>query len=80
MIMKHIILNWRYWLLGIMGIMSFVLLVGEPATESTAWLADLLKIKLAGSLLIVACFCLANRWQKNGKLNELTKYVNETDY
>lgn len=76
MIMKGIIYNWRYWVLGLLSIAAFILLVGEPTVYGQDWVAQFAAVKLSGAALSAAVIGLYRFWSARGEMGDLHNYVN----
>lgn len=77
MIKEGLYKNWRCWVLGVLSVVDFLLLVAVPTDESSDWLADTIKIKVAAGVLMYVVMRMANYWRRAGKLRELEEFMNE---
>ena len=69
----RMIMNWRYWVLFLLGSLAAILLMGECDS-----LGILVTIKVAGVVLVAVLAKLGKYWCK-GVIDELVEYVNESE-
>lgn len=70
----RMIMNWRYWVLFLLGSLAAILLMGECDSHGI-----LVTIKVAGVVLVAVLAKLGKYWSSKGVIDELVEYVNDSD-
>jgi hypothetical protein len=75
----NIIRNYRYWVLALLGLTALLTLIASPdeSLDGLGWLYVVLATK-AMTISSLYLFCrLYRRWDRAGRIEELTQFVNE---
>lgn len=72
-------LNWRYYVLLLLGFVATIGIFGVPADDSTTWFSDMVLSKVVGFGAGYAICRLIEHWSKNNLIPELEKLTKEED-
>lgn len=77
--MKKALLNWRYYAMAAIGIITAIGLFSEPSEDldMSYWFAVLLATKAIGFGAGFALFRLVSYWEKQNLIPELSKLIME---
>lgn len=77
--MKAIITNYRYWVLTLLALLSFIGGVAIPQDNVGFWpyIAILFGSKIVALIALIACCILYLHWQDNDKIPELTELIKD---
>lgn len=73
------LLNWRYYVLLLLGFVAIAGILGGPADDSPTWLSDLIFSKVIG-FGAVYIFCkLAGYWSKRNFIPEFDEIIKDEE-
>lgn len=72
-------LNWRYYVLLLLGFVAMIGIFGIPADDNPAWFSDMILSKVIGFGAGYAMYRLIEHWSKNNLIPELDKLAKEED-
>ena len=73
------LLNWRYYVLLLLGFVAMIGIFGVPADDNPAWFSDMILSKVIGFSAGYAMYRLIDHWSKNNLIPELDKLAKEED-
>lgn len=73
------VLNFRYWVLAVLGITSIVALFSSPNEELPifTWFFMLIASKVFGIAIFILFCAILEKWDEEGKVPELTGLMRE---
>lgn len=72
-------LNWRYYVLLLLGFVAIIGIFGVPDDDSPTWFGDMIFSKVVGFGAGYAMYRLIKNWSKNNLIPELDKLTKEED-
>lgn len=73
------LLNWRYYILGILGMLTILGIFSEPLPESEHWYRDMFISKVIGFGCGYLFAKLVQYWESRNAIPELSEELNEED-
>ena len=72
-------LNWRYYVLLLLGFVAIIGIFGVPDDDSPTWFGDMIFSKVVGFGAGYSMYRLIENWSKNNLIPELDKLTKEED-
>lgn len=73
------LLNWRYYVLLLLGFIAMIGIFGIPADDNPAWFSYMILSKVIGVGAGYAMYRLIEHWNKNNLIPELDKQTEGED-
>ena len=77
--MKKVLMNWRYYVLAVLGFISMVGVLGMPDEDSPTWFMDMLLSKAIGFGTGYIMCRLTLYWSKRNLIPELDEIEKEEE-